>query len=171
MVAAAGPYSGSSTLALVRFPSSFSLFLLFLWTISLSFSVCDLPSSLSAVSCKFFFLVFFLGFVRHFQQKISLQRAANIFFSGLLFGFVRYLSSTVDLCGKRRHILSGPHKPWSDGPKQAVFDAILCTYGALALLQKYTRAIGWLQAAHTEQACHSFPSNRFLSVALRMSMS
>jgi hypothetical protein len=98
------------------------------------------------------------------------QRAAH-FFSGLLFGFVRYLSSTVDLCGKRRHILSGPHKPWSDGPKQAVFDAILCTYGALALLQKYTRAIGWLQAAHTEQASHSFPSNRFLSVASRMSMS
>lgn len=169
MVAAAGPYSGSSTLALVHFPFSSSLFLCFCEPFLYRFCVWP-PSSIWALSCKFFFLVFCLGFVQHLQQKISVQRAAH-FFSGLLFGFVQYLSSTVDLCGKRRHILSGPHKPWSDGPKQAVFDAILCTYGALALLQKCTRAIGWLQAADTEQACHSFPSNRFLSVALRMSMS
>jgi hypothetical protein len=33
-------------------------------------------------------------------------------------------SSTVDLCGEGRYILSVPHKPWSHGPKQAVFVAV-----------------------------------------------
>lgn len=93
---AAGLYLGSSSLALVRLvsPSPFSFDSVNHFP---TVSVYDPTISVWAVSCQIFFVVFFLwGFVRHLQQKISLERATHSF-PGLLFGFVRHLQQWISV--------------------------------------------------------------------------